>query len=162
MSIDEAERLARLLRAKDKDTRAAAARALGDLGELAIPVLLTALQDPDWFVRYRAVEALGMIKKNRVDSLLIPALADPRDHVRYMAAKMLGVRHVHGAVKHLEQLLRDENEYVRKSAAKALGEIAVLSSRPALEVALREEISIGVRQVIRTSLTALQGSEKGD
>jgi len=157
--MDEVERLGRMLRAKEKGVRADAARALGVLGEPALPVLLLALQDPDWVVRYRAVEGLGFIKGSRIDSLLLPALDDPRDHVRYMAAKLLGIRQASGAVKYLERLLGDENEYVRRSAAKALGEIAVPTSRTALEVALHGETDEGVRKALHIALMALIGSK---
>lgn len=157
--MNEAERLGQMLRAKKKEVRADAARALGVIGEPALPVLLLALQDPDWVVRYRAVEALGLIKGSRIDGLLLPVLDDPRDHVRYMAAKMLGVRRVPGAAKHLERLLGDENVYVRKSAAKALGEIAVPASRTALEVALHRETEEGVRTALYIALRALRGSK---
>jgi len=157
--MDEAERLARLLNAKEKGIRAEAARSLGALGEPALPVLIVALQNPDWVVRYRAVEALGRIPGSRIDDLLIHALDDPRDHVRYMAAKVLGNRRVSRSATYLELRLKDENEYVRKSVARALGEIAVPTSRPALESALRTEFSEGVRQALHTALIALQESE---
>lgn len=160
MTAADLERLASSLRSKEKQIRAEAARSLGGLGEAAIPVLLGALHDPDWVIRYRAVEALGMISGMDIDHVLITTLDDSRDHVRYMAAKMLGVRRVSVAVRSLEQRLADSNEFVRKSAATALGEIAHQTSLGALDRALKRESSTGVRLVLLQALRQVRQSEK--
>jgi HEAT repeat protein len=53
--------LVELLQAKDGGLRGNAAIALGEIGpeaKAAIPALTKAVQDPEWFVRFHAREAL--------------------------------------------------------------------------------------------------------
>ncbi|MDI9634084.1 MAG: HEAT repeat domain-containing protein [Methanolinea sp.] len=111
------------LRDPDKGVRAQAAAALGGLGEEVVPDVVPLLSDPDWRVRYRAAEILGMAKGRGAVAALVAALADGKDHVRYMAAKALGEIGDQSAVRPLAGRLRDENPYVRKAAVIALGRL---------------------------------------
>lgn len=108
------------LRDPDKTVRAQSAAALAALGEQALPGLVPLLHDDDWIVRYRAVEAIGLMKDDRRAGLLIDALSDEKDHVRYMAAKGLLHLHDRNALDPLSIALEDRNEFVRAMAAKAL------------------------------------------
>ena len=74
------------------------------------------MDDPDWKVRYRAAEALGITGSKKAVPFLINSLDDPKDHVRYMAAKALGTLGSGDAEKALIARLGDENEFVRRSA----------------------------------------------
>lgn len=101
------------LRDPEKAVRAQATRALADIGEAASERLITFLGDLDWKVRYRAAEALGMMKENRAVRSLIKLLSDDKDHVRYSAVKALGEI---GAKESLEYLIQmdDNNVYVMR------------------------------------------------
>lgn len=69
------------------EVRAAAARALSHAGpRLAVPPLATLACDPEWFVRLRAVVALGSFAGSDVTVVLIRALGDRNRHVRQRAA----------------------------------------------------------------------------
>ena len=118
---DDIDTFVQALRDPVKEVRGQAMLALAMIGEPAAGKLIYLLHDPDWKVRYRAAEALGMMKYQKAKAPLIERLSDPRDHVRYMAVKALsefGDEDVRTAIK---PCLYDENPYVRKIAAKTLG-----------------------------------------
>jgi HEAT repeat protein len=135
-----------------KDVRAEAARMLGKAGAPALPGLLQAVCDPDWVVRYRALEALAEIRDPRVDPVLIASLHDDRDHVRYMAAKALGARRIHQALTPLLSGLRDENEFVRLSITRSLAALGDRGAVPALREALQRETAERVKAEIQNAL----------
>lgn len=108
------------LRDPEKAVRNQAALALAGIGTQVVASLLALLPDPDWKVRYRATEILGMIEDTSATGPLIERLSDPKDHVRYMAAKSLGMIGDSAAREPLRQCLNDENSYVRKVAALSL------------------------------------------
>ena len=108
------------LRDPEKAVRNQAALALAGIGTPAVASLLPLLPDPDWKVRYRAAEILGMIGEPIATALLIERLSDPKDHVRYMAAKSLGMIGDSAARGPLKICLDDENPFVRKIAAASL------------------------------------------
>jgi HEAT repeat protein len=115
-----AELFMRALRDPEKMVRAQATLALAGIGESAVGQLIELLNDPDWKVRYRAAEALGLMKEKRSVSPLIGLLWDEKDHVRYMAAKSLGALGSREARGALEARLSDENPYVQRMAESAL------------------------------------------
>lgn len=108
------------LRDPEKAVRAQATRALADTGESASDRLILLLGDPDWKVRYRAAEALGMMEEMRAVGPLIEHLSDEKDHVRYMAAKSLGALGSPEACGALKARLSDENTYIQRMAESAL------------------------------------------
>src|SRR5207253_7067987 len=102
--------VARLSREKDREARAAAVTALGQLGDQsAVEPLIGRLADRDAFVRREAARALGLLHAR-------PAI---------------------GAL--VDRLGRDEEGEVRRQAAHALGLIGDASARPALEAALHDK-----------------------
>jgi HEAT repeat protein len=109
----------RALRDPEKAVRAQATRALAGIGEPAGGRLIELLSDPDWKVRYRVAEALGLMKEKRAVGALILRLADEKDHVRYMAAKSLGILKDPAALESLKRCRDDENPYVRRMAEAA-------------------------------------------
>ncbi|MDD4128101.1 MAG: HEAT repeat domain-containing protein [Methanomicrobium sp.] len=112
-----------LLYNSDKLVRENATKSLIECGKKSVLPLMNVLDDPDWIVRYRATEALGLIKDERALNSLTRKLKDAKDHVRYMAAKGLGFFDNKELSLSLVPLLRDENEYVRRITAQSLGNI---------------------------------------
>ena len=96
---------------RDLDMHETAARALGRIGEPAVPELRRALTDADPSVRIQAAEVLARIGPEAEE-----------------------------AVPDLIEALDDENEEVRKAAARALGQIgpAAAAAVPALMRSMRE------------------------
>jgi len=69
------------------EVRASAARALGNTNaSYTLPALHSLAADPEWFVRLRAVVALGQIENTGKISILLRALCDANRHVRQRAA----------------------------------------------------------------------------
>lgn len=149
-----------LLHDENKSVRQATAYTLGKIGMSAIPALLNALTCKNWIVRFRSVEALGMMNDTRVLNILISALDDEKDHVRYVAAKYLGKLRDDRAVKVLIKKLKDENAFVRKGVATALGLIGGSISHSALQNALTQEQLSMVRDAINNSLLNLRHDNK--
>ncbi|HRX34476.1 MAG: HEAT repeat domain-containing protein [Methanoregulaceae archaeon] len=144
------------LRDPDKKVRGQAAAALAAIGDQAIPALVPLLRDDDWVVRYRAVEAIGLMKDDRRAGLLIEALSDAKDHVRYMAAKGLSRLHTGAALEPLAGTLSDSNEYVRKMAARAVAGIGGSEARDRLEKAFSKETDPGVKSAIMDLIAGIK------
>jgi HEAT repeat protein len=117
---DDIDTFVQALRDPVKEVRNQATRALVTMGEPAGEKLILLLNDPDWKVRYRAAEALGMMKYTKAKAALIERLSDPRDHVRYMAVKALSEFGDEDVRTSIKPCLNDENPYVRKMAEKTL------------------------------------------
>jgi len=110
------------LKDPEKEVRSQATRALAHMGEPALKELLSLLKDPDWRVRYRAAEALGLMKIREAGIPLIECLSDDNDHVRYMAVKALGQLGDDEILEAVKPCLQDNNPYVRGIAASILGQ----------------------------------------
>jgi HEAT repeat protein len=67
-----------------------------------LPALHSLASDPEWFVRLRAVVALGQIESIGKIKILLRALCDANRHVRLRAAWALAQME-----PHLEQILED-------------------------------------------------------
>ena len=119
---DDIDIFVQALRDPVKEVRSQATRAMAIMGEPAGEKLIFLLHDPDWKVRYRAAEALGMMKLPKAKDPLIERLSDPRDHVRYMAVKALGEFGDADVLDSIRPCLSDENHYVRKITVRILGE----------------------------------------
>ncbi len=107
------ETFIRALRDPEKAVRVQATRSLADMGEPASERLISLLHDTDWKVRYRAAEALGMMKETKAVEPLIQLLNDEKDHMRYIAVKSLGSIGDPVALRPLKGCMDDENDYVR-------------------------------------------------
>jgi HEAT repeat protein len=69
------------------EVRASAARALGNTNaSYTLPALHSLANDPEWFVRLRAVVALGQIENIGKINILLRSLCDANRHVRQRAA----------------------------------------------------------------------------
>jgi HEAT repeat protein len=108
------------LRDPEKAVRNQATRALAAIGKPASPPLIVLLEDTDWKVRYRAAEALGIMKNRDATNPLIARLTDDKDHVRYMAVKALGEIGNKEAIIPLKAMLQDKNPYVQRVTVSVL------------------------------------------
>jgi HEAT repeat protein len=108
------------MRDPEKAVRGQASMALAEIGEPALERLLPLLHDPDWKVRYRAAEALGMMEDKRTVSALIGILSDDKDHVRYMAVKSLCRIGDMASREPIIACQQDENPFVRRMADRAV------------------------------------------
>ncbi len=96
------------------EVRAAAARALGDLGLVeAADGLAYATTDADWRVRLRACEAIGRLGAWRHALCLQPLMDDPAWWVRFRAEEALRRLEEFG-----EGALKDAGELLNRNAHK--------------------------------------------
>jgi HEAT repeat protein len=130
---EECERLiAQLTNAKTAHERGEAAVALGDMGECALPSLLSLLHHRQGEVRYYAIQAISALSEHRdadwfvrryreqVQGPLIEALADQESYVRAAAAGALGTWRDERAVDPLLAAMQDTDVKVRRAAVDAL------------------------------------------
>jgi HEAT repeat protein len=92
------------------EVRASAARALAHGNpKIAFPVLSTLAADSEWFVRLRAVIAIGSIEHPEMTRVLLRALCDSNRHVRQRAAWTLA--RLQPRVEVLEQVVATNDNY---------------------------------------------------
>ncbi len=127
--------------------RALACDALGQiggddeaLGDRLIPVLITALDDPDPVVRSAAAVALSHQRDPRVIGPLAGRRADSDAEVRHAVAFGLGGFEDPVAIDTLVELTRDARPAVRDWATFALGSLTTVTT-PAIVAALLERLS---------------------
>src|SRR5580704_5203224 len=93
------------------EVRASAARALGKVQpEISFPVLSTLAVDKEWFVRLRAVIAMGSLDHAGKIHVLLRALCDLNRHVRQRAAWTLARMH-QGKEDILEKVVATQDDY---------------------------------------------------
>jgi HEAT repeat protein len=158
MTVSESEQMDILISgfsSQEKEYRATCVKNLIPYGSKAVPTLIQKLHDPDWKVRYRAAEALGMIRDARAIPALITSCSDEKDHVRYMAAKGLGLIRNTDGVPVLIRLLSDGHSYTRGIASEALAFIQDPRAKLPLTTALARETDPAVRDRICHSLLLL-------
>ena len=100
------------------------------------PLAKAAMSDPDWWVRERAVEALGEMGDPSVGPVLLQILADP--DYQWVCAVALGKLKVAEAVPKLGQLLNHGETDFRKAIMKALVEIGHKDAVPFLQPLLQD------------------------
>jgi len=131
-------------RRESDEVRAAAARAIGEMGRRRPSFqLLMAAQEDDPALRSAALEALGRSGDRFSSRQLIEALGDEDAEVRAAAALSLGAAGDRHAVEPLLPLLEDPESKVRHNAQMALGQLqdprAVEPLLKALDTASPEE-----------------------
>jgi bilin biosynthesis protein len=104
------------------DVRKNAAGALIKIGEPAVEMIIDALVDENWRVRWHSAEILGEIKDDRAVKPLINSLNDENNGVRSNSIIAL-IEIGEPAVKMLINALDDENWRIRLHSAEILGEI---------------------------------------
>ena len=107
--------------------------------EKAIPGLIKALEDDDYYVRSSAVEALGKIGSEVAIPDLIKALEDDDYDVRSSAADALGKIGSEVAIPGLIKDLENDDYNVRSNAVDALGKISSEVAIPDLIKALEDD-----------------------
>lgn len=159
--------LRRALRDQDAAVAGDAARALGALGNRAIPsvaALVTTLSHEDPYVRIYAAEALASIGPGAAaaTNALAEALGDPVPGVRWAACEALGGigPAAQSAVPQLIDALEDEFLYVRIFAAGALGSIGPKSrsAHEALRAAAANDPTL--RDEVEWALARITGSDR--
>lgn len=119
----QVERFITLLASDDQMLRAAAADALGWIGDpRAVPPLLVIIDTPDdqEAVREIAAEALGKLGDTAAVPPLIDVLGDNSDWLRRAAAQSLGELGDPRAIEPLSALMGDESTMVQDAAFEAL------------------------------------------
>ena len=102
---------------------------------LPLTLLLDLLEDPNPRVRWRAVEALGVLKKpEKILDSLITALQDPNSVVRWNAAIAIGEFGDSRATLPLLDVLQDDSKDVREIANWALVELGEKIVFPLIDV----------------------------
>lgn len=122
----------------DEAVQVCAAKALTQIGNAAIPALLSVLEDGSNLQQKRAAEVLGNIGDQRAVPALIDALAQGYPALRQQAARGLGDLKDNVAVPALIAAMQDKDVPVRVSAAEALGKIRDRRAIQALQSALHE------------------------
>jgi len=111
---------------KSEDSRRVA-RALRNLeggsSTLAVPDILTRLEDPDAEVREEAARALGRIKAVEAVDRLIHVMMDPASPIRVPAARALGNIGDRRALPYLIANLDSGSEELQEASVQAIGEI---------------------------------------
>jgi HEAT repeat protein len=130
--------LLHILEEENAELRAAAARALGELGsaQMAVPVLVAAMRsDTEAEVRKSATYALGLLGDQRAVEPLVGVLESHHDapEVRGMAAEALADLGSKEAIAQLVTALEDASVEVRFWAAFALGSLGEAEVIPDLE-----------------------------
>jgi hypothetical protein len=88
-SANEIRSLVEALASADGVERHAACKQLTELGQPAVPALLTALQSPCEHVRWEAANALGAIPNPSAAPTLVKTLEDEKAAIRWLAATAL-------------------------------------------------------------------------
>ncbi len=108
------------LGANGASTRRRSSWALIEIGDPAVPYLVSALRDVNRFARERAAMVLGWIRSKKAVVPLSWTLDDRAPEVRKMSAWALGKIGEDKAITALEQTLDDQNEGVAEYAKEAI------------------------------------------
>lgn len=93
------------------EVRAAAARALANGSPaVAFPMLAVLADDPEWFVRLRAVVAVGSLHDSRKIRVLLRAICDLNRHVRQRAACILATMEPY-LTEILDKIIANDDRY---------------------------------------------------
>ena len=120
-----------LLQDKVPAVRDEACHAIQALGEASIPTLLKGLQDANWRVRLRAIEALALLKPQVAVAPLMNLVANDSDSaVRQDAVRVLGqIGNAHAIPLLLDSLTTPS---LQLNAIEALGNLRAIEALPPL------------------------------
>lgn len=137
---------AKVLQLPDESVRREAAKALAEIGEDAVALLLVALKDEDDDVRTPAAVALGEFGgQSALEPLLEVLETDPKNAVRMVAAESLGKLGLPAAIEPLKKALEDRYLLVNIGAAIGLHQLGVLGMVDELESILQQNKAPGLR-----------------
>jgi len=143
------------------EVRSSAVLALAKVGQPATQAFQAALQDEDWFVRATAAKSLGQVKDPQTIKDLINILGDSEWFVRERAAEALS-KIGEPAIEPLIDALKDRNGLVRERAAEVLGEIGNEKSvGPLLETFHDEELYVRARAVLAFEKVETRSIKRG-
>ena len=120
----------------------------------AVPILRTALKDPDLELRTRVARALGRIGDPSAEPELIEGMKDPWWSVRAACAQALGELGSIEAIPDIERGLADRSWWVRRNSAEALGRLGSPG-----ELSLKRNLSNSDRFARRMSMHVLRELE---
>jgi|GEM_PF-1058475 len=145
---------AKALKLPDESLRREAAKALAEIGDDAVDLLLVALKDTDAEVRIAAAVGLGDFGRERALEPLLDVLKnDSKNSVRMAAAESLGKLGLPAAIEPLKEALADQYLLVNIGAAIALNKLGVPGMVDELESILQKNKAPGLRfQNARTYL----------
>lgn len=127
VSPDLADALVFLANDNLAEVRASAARSLGLAGSLvAMNALAKLVEDPEWFVRLRAVAALGEMRDPRAIPILIAALCDENRSVRLRTAEVLS-RFDDRSAEILNSVVATGDEYALQAFVSQLERMGAMS-----------------------------------
>jgi HEAT repeat protein len=109
--------------------------------DFAVPGLVGAIEDKYFFVRERAVVALGKLGSQEAIPGLLQTLEDENFFVRASTVEALGKQGSQEAIPGLLQMLEDENSFVRRRVVVALGNLGSQEAIPSLLPMLADESS---------------------
>ena len=115
--------LIQIIKDPDKDVREDVVEALGGLGdERAVKPLIRVIKDRNEYkyIKGKAVESLGRIRKAEAFGSLLKVLKDPSPELRISAVVTLGCIKEKKAIPDLEKLKWDPDKRVRESAVVAI------------------------------------------
>ena len=137
---------AKVLKLPDESLRREAAKALAEIGDEAVALLLVALNDQDAYVRISAVVGLGEFGGERALETLLDVLKkDPKNSVRMAAAESLGKLGVPTAIEPLKEALADQYLLVNIGAAIGLHTLGVAGMINELESILQKNKAPALR-----------------
>ena len=142
----------------DSEARAAAATAIGSIGDYRGKAILeAALTSGSADVRQASAKALRDIRGNIDAVALVPLLGDGNDLVVHQAALTIGKLKEAAGVGDLLTVVQDDTrpDIVRKHAAWALGMIGDGSAKDVLKLVAADDNSMLVRGAARSAYNAL-------
>jgi HEAT repeat protein len=118
------EPLANLFGDESISIRKKAAKALVQIGDPALPIILKQLEETDFKRRRIASSILPEFEDPSLAEILFNSIEDNDPIVRRNSARAIGILNVCNAVKPLRKALKDEDWRVRQWAAASLGLIS--------------------------------------
>lgn len=111
------------MRGTNPRIRKFAQETLSEMGPVAVDALVMALDDPDLYVRGRAIEALSQIGDKRAAETIKKKLDDPSKLVQVEAAAALHKMGVMNPTNTIISALNDPDAVIKRAAAKAASEM---------------------------------------
>jgi HEAT repeat protein len=143
------------------EVRASAARALGSTNtEYTLPALHSLSLDPEWFVRLRAVVALGQIENVAKIRILLRSVCDSNRHVRQRAAWVLA-RMEPQLEKILQEVVATNDDYALQAFISELERSGAIEKvRNVLDESAQHSVSSNLREVVEEASKKVEASGK--
>ncbi|MBD2035171.1 HEAT repeat domain-containing protein [Leptolyngbya sp. FACHB-321] len=126
-----------LLQDECEHVREVVTESLGKLGTIAVPLLITTLNDADPYVRRKAAQQLGALGDERAIAPLIQTLQDDHQDVQYEAADTLLNLHSTQAIAAVIQFLQQHYLTSNSSHEGLIRKLLVLQPEPVVDLLLQ-------------------------